>query len=270
MKKMLLVSLCLLLALAAIGCTAMATPAASAPQPEGQPDSQPESLPESHPLPVPPPSNQPHPDEEAQVGLPPLPLMTDPESRLTVADAMLYRGTVTGVATDVPKADGSGVHPLVLTLTQAQGTNFGAPSLQFAIGGDTRLSFDQTVVSDWEGLYLEVFYSYNTRNAPDPDAVYNAIAVNYLGTAQMVITNGTVVEIVPHADKPGEGRYLVSDLANPGFQIFFLYGPDTRFYMNQADIQVGDQLNFYHSAAMTMSLPPQCAAWEIRPYDTNE
>lgn len=258
MKKLLLVTLCLLLATAAIGCTATAATSQPEPSSGSASDSQPPSS-----TVQPPPDSNASSESEAPAGLP---FVNDPDNRLTVADAMQYRGTVTKVSTDVPKADGTGSYALVLTLEQAKGTNFGAPSLQFAIDENTRLGFEVEGEMEWEGAYLEVYYSYMTKNAPDPDAVYDAIAINYLGVAEMVNFNGTVAEIVPHPDKEGEGRYLMTDLENPEYQVFFLYGPQTQFYMNQSDIKVGDQLNIFHSPAMALSLPPQCAAWEIRPY----
>lgn len=179
--------------------------------------------------------------------------------KLSVADAAIYRGTVTAT-------DGGTDSAMVLTLEQAEGTDFGAPSLKFRISDDTRISFPaEDLAGGMTGVYLEIFYGTAPDAKLDATVVHDAIAVNSYIVEGMVNLNGIVKEL-PTETKPGEGSILIEDLNNEGSLVMFHYGADTQFYLDKATLKVGDKLNFFHSPAMTMSLPPQCNAYEIRPY----
>ncbi|MEG2087049.1 MAG: hypothetical protein RR022_02535, partial [Angelakisella sp.] len=75
-----------------------------------------------------------------EVQPPVLPKVTEQKEDVMVADAAIYRGTVTSVVSGTPK-EGDALNELILTLTQAKGTNFGAPSMTFRITENTRISF---------------------------------------------------------------------------------------------------------------------------------
>lgn len=251
MKKLFAIILCVALAAVAVACVANAVPGGSVPPAE------PSTLPATPEDGAPVVGGDPALDANAG-----MPSPTVQEDKLTVADAFLYRGNV--IKSELK--DGK----LVVTLQQATGTNFGAPTLTFGISDDSRISFPAEQLASLDGKYIEVYYSYMTKNAPNPDEVYDAIAVNSYGEEGMVNFNGTVTEIVPDADKPGEGRLLMTGDDGNDFQVYFLYSGETQFYMNFDDIKVGDKLNIFHSPAMAMSMPPQCSAYEIRPFHNAE
>lgn len=249
MKKMLIISFALLLILGLAACTAPPTTDSSAPPIEVLPSSLPESTPDSEP-------------QESQT--PPIP-----------ADAAMYRGTVSDIVSDVGKST------VQFTLTQADGTDFGAPSLKFSFTADTRADFTPE-----GGQYLEVYYGRAPGAPLSADEVHNVITAIQYHSAEMVSFNGTVKAIDPHPDKPGQGWLVMVPLgvdiheaesypesAAPGEpflgnpEIHYSYDKEkTKFYLNFDEIKVGDKLNIFQSGAMTMSLPPQAFAIEVRPY----
>lgn len=185
---------------------------------------------------------------------------TEVYERLYVADAAVYRGTVTSLA---PGSDGG----WVMVLEQAPGTNFGAPSLTFVTDENTRYSFpasklDESIV----GVYLEVFYGIAPGQPLDASAQQKAIGINDYMTADMVNFNGVVMEVSSFDDKPGEGQILTHELGDENNVVAFNYSGETQFYLDFDSIAPGDKLNFFHSPAMTRSLPPQTFALEVRKY----
>ncbi len=79
--------------------------------------------------------------------------------------------------------------------------------------------------------------------------------------ASIFETTGTVTEI-------GE-NYIEAETAQYGTVVFnidestrFHHAVNRRIYTLN-DVKVGDTLSFYHSGAMTMSLPPQTYTYEV-------
>lgn len=244
MKKIFVIVMCLALAAVAVACVATAAPSTSVP---ATPD-------DGEPI------------SSGDNSVPLLPKVIVHDELPPIADTAMYRGTV--ISADTTAKDANGNPAVNVVLKQAEGTNFGAPQLQFTFVDDTRIAFPLETLVSLEGKYLEVYYSYATRNAPDADELYEVLVAECYEDEAMYNFNGTVAEIVPHPDKEGEGRLLMNDMSSDnGFQVYYLYGPDTQFYVNFDEIQVGDKLNIFHSPAMAMSMPPQSAAWEIRPYN---
>lgn len=170
-----------------------------------------------------------------------------------VADAALYRGSVTAVETAEEGA--------LLTLEQAPGTNFGAPSMKFLFTSDTRLSFEEEKLA--QGAYLEIYYGAGSeKSQPVP-----AIGANFYPAADMVNFNGALKAIMENPDKPGEGRLAMVE-AGTGQEVHFNYDKNggTQFYLDFDALQPGDELNIFHRGAYTRSLPPQGFALEVRPY----
>ena len=52
---------------------------------------------------------------------------------------------------------------------------------------------------------------------------------------------------------------------DPMVQFVFHTGDETQFYCNLEDLTEGTLLNIYHKGIMTMSIPPQGVALEVRP-----
>lgn len=165
-----------------------------------------------------------------------------------VADATMYRGTVTNIA---QTASGT-----VLTLAQAIGTNFGAKTMTFLISAMTTGDTDIT-----DGTYVEVFYGRPMRGEFDYTATQDAIGINNLGAANMVNFNGSVLSI----QKDGETitNLTMHDMQN-GEEVIFNVSSDTQMYLAASDLKQGDALNIYHRGMYTLSLPPQSFAVEIQ------
>lgn len=244
MKKMLIISISLLLALGLAACTAPPTSNSSTPPIEILPSSLPESAPES------------------ETQSPPIP-----------ADAAMYRGTVSDTVVTTPKEGDPNQSTYQFTLTQAEGTDFGAPALKFSFTADTRADF-----SPEDGQYLEVYYGRAPGAPLNTDEAHSVITAIQYHSAEMVNFNGMVEAISPHPDKPEQGTLVMAliptsveqSLANPAsdpYIVHFNYdNEETKFYLNFDEIKVGDKLNIFQSGAMTMSLPPQAFAIEVRPY----
>ena len=167
---------------------------------------------------------------------------------LVVADAALYRGTVTQIDGDQ------------ITLEQEPGRDFGQASIQFLLDGETtKCNFDASLLE--EGMYLEIYYG--SGDTADNQVPRNAIAINYLGHVEQCIWNGEVTSL---SDKDGYPTLEIQSLQGDS-SIIFRTGEETKFYLNQNDIQVGDLLNIYYSGILTDSLPPQGFALEVSPYE---
>lgn len=165
-----------------------------------------------------------------------------------VADAAMYRGTVTGLE---EKEDGT-----VITLSQASGTDFGAKTMMFLIDSVTT---GYTDIS--EGNYIEVFYGRPLQGGFDYTDMQGAIGINNLNTADMVNFNGTIQSI----EKDGENitSFAMVDIEN-NQEVVFRISNDTNMYLTASDLKEGDKLNIYHRGMYTLSLPPQGFALEIR------
>lgn len=165
-----------------------------------------------------------------------------------VADAAMYRGTVTGLE---EKEDGT-----VITLSQASGTDFGAKTMMFLISSMTT---GYTDIS--EGNYIEIFYGRPMQGRFDYTDIQNAIGINNLGMADMVNFNGTIQSI----EKDGENitSLTMIDIGN-NQEVVFRISNDTNIYLTASDLKEGNKLNIYHRGIYTLSLPPQGFALEVR------
>ena len=175
--------------------------------------------------------------------------------KVYVADAAMFRGAIVSVE---DSEDGK-----LITLEQAEGTDFGAPKLKFQFTEDTTCSFEESKLTD--GAYLEVFYGLAEGQSIDPEQTYSAIGANIYAEAEMVNFNGTLKEYKPSEDNENEGSLMMEDLKT-GEEVIFHYAEETNFYLDIDQLKQGDQLNIFHSGAYTRSLPPQGSALEVRNY----
>ncbi|MEG0541208.1 MAG: hypothetical protein RR528_02675 [Angelakisella sp.] len=232
MKKLFAISISALLILGLAACGSTPPPTSSAPSISVEPSPPPVSESESG-------------SSNSLPEAPPIP-----------ADAAMYRGTITNVTQEGDNH--------IVTLEQAEGTDFGAPSLKFAFTKDTYAGFTPEV-----GQYLEVYYGRAPGQPLDVAATHNIITAIKYQEAGMVNFNGTLKSVEAHPEKPGQGWLVVESLSAEGMQgeIRFNYGSeDTQFYLNFDELKPGDKLNIFHPGVFTMSLPPQGSALEVRKY----
>ena len=159
-----------------------------------------------------------------------------------VADAALYRGTVT---------ETSGQQ---LTVEQYDGRDYGEVVIVFTLPEEVENAFQ-------EGEYVEIYYGALKELAP---AQADAISVNKLADqAESVVTNGTIKEVTTGED--GTVTDLLLTDSN-GQEVVFHISESTQIYMNAEDLKEGTEISVLHSGAFTMSLPPQGNALEISPW----
>ena len=159
-----------------------------------------------------------------------------------VADAALYRGTVT---------ETSGQQ---LTVEQYDGRDYGEVVIVFTLPEEVENTFQ-------EGEYVEIYYGALKESAP---AQADAISVNKLADqAESVVTNGTIKEVTTGED--GTVTDLLLTDSN-GQEVVFHISESTQIYMNAEDLKEGTEISVLHSGAFTMSLPPQGNALEISPW----
>lgn len=236
-------------ALALLAAFALGGCAASAPQPVPGPDSSASSTsPESIVLPVPESS-----EEEPSEGV-----AGEPQ-RLVVADAAMYRGTVTAVE----EVEEAGSNLLLVTLKSETGTGYTPAVFSVYITADTRLSFEKEKLEP--GAYLEAYYG-----APPAgeQKIANAIAVNLLTPAELSVYNGELVDMQKRDD--GGVSLLLKPLLGEGMEALFHISEDTSVFLNLDELKKGDKLNIYFSGAATFSIPPQSTALELRRYAAPE
>lgn len=210
------------------------------------------SDPSPEPTPAPETSSQ-APEFAAPSSEPPVssrPAQSAPSQTLEPA---VYRGTIQGIVSDK-----SGLH---LTLSQAEGTDFGAPFITALVLPSTNV--DCPVDHLKEGVYLEIHY----KRPLDFDFSYEVAVDSALNLrlAEMRNYNGELLELVPDDGRPGTGTLLMKDF-NSDFTFLFFYNENTLFGLDPASLKAGDRLNIFRAAAATMTNPPQSAAIEIRPY----
>ncbi len=170
--------------------------------------------------------------------------------RLYVADAAMYRGVVQEFAVNDQTGN------TVWILQQVDGTDFGFPELKVEISENTDLGPGAEQVGN--GSYVEIFYG----GKPDSNNQVEAIAVNRLESADMVIYNGVLKSI----QGDSEGQMELESLDGQGTGYIFNFDANTQFYLNKEQLTPGTKLCVFHSAASTRSLPPQSAAYEVRLY----
>lgn len=159
-----------------------------------------------------------------------------------VADAALYRGTVT---------ETSGQQ---LTVEQYDGRDYGEVVIVFTLPEEVENTFQ-------EGEYVEIYYGALKESAP---AQADAISVNKLADqAESVVTNGIIKEVTTSED--GTVTDLLLTDSN-GQEVVFHISESTQIYMNAEDLKEGTEISVLHSGAFTMSLPPQGNALEISPW----
>lgn len=176
--------------------------------------------------------------------------------KVFIADAALYRGTVTAVETT---EEGT-----LLTLEQAPGTDFGSPSRQFLLTEESRLSFKSEQIVP--NVYLEVYYT-----GKNPEEAALILGANFYEAAEMVNFNGTLSSVWESPDRPGQGSLAMVE-RDTGEEVHFNYDKNggTQFYLDFDALQPGDELNIFHQGIYTLSLPPQGIALEVRPYAAPE
>lgn len=172
--------------------------------------------------------------------------------QLFIADSAMYRGTITAME-ETDKGT-------LVTLKQADGTDFGAATQKFLITQDTQTSFEEEMLVN--NAYLEVYY-----NGGSQEEISSVIAANIYEAAEMVNFNGTLKEVLKNPDRPKEGQLVMTDMTT-NEEILFHYDNNggTQFYLNFEELKPGDQLNIFHKGMFTLSLPPQGIAVEVRPY----
>lgn len=180
-------------------------------------------------------STAPTPDEE---------IISIPETTLPVtpADAAMYRGVVSKYAVNAQET--------TFTLTEYEGTDFGKDTIDVLVTDNSMIT--QEIV---DGDYLEIFHGNLQAEKVSP------ISVKKLAPAEIANFNGKLVEIIKNE---GKTDYLISQLGNEENMIVFHINDTTQLYFDEANLKPGDALNVFHSGAVTMSLPGQGNAIEVR------
>lgn len=165
------------------------------------------------------------------------------------ADAAMYRGIVSDYSVSGEQT--------TFTLSEYEGTDFGADSISVLVTRNTIVTdeFTQNTIAD--GDYIEISYG------GIPNDVVSAITAKKLAPADIVNFNGKLVEIIKNGEKTD---YLMSYLNDENHTIIFHINDTTKLYLDQASLKVGDVLNIFHSGAVTMSLPGQGNAIEVRKF----
>lgn len=170
-----------------------------------------------------------------------------------VADAALYRGTITEIQGNVYRME------------MAPGRNYGEEVLLVTMEQDTPVyAIPETGLQT--GDYIEIYYTMLQETYP---AQTTALGVNYLApNAEDVVFNG-VVQSIEQENEEGLAMLLLGD---NGQEALFRTGGQTQIYMDKADIVPGAHLSIFFNGVMTLSLPPQSTADEIAPftYDRTE
>ena len=150
------------------------------------------------------------------------------------ADSALYRGEITEI-----RAEGDAT---VLVLTQAQGTDYGRGSIEATLNADTRINFDLAGLA--EGDYMIVYYGVSPAGGGTPEQV-TAIAAGKLASAATVVVNGSLVSMVPDQAGGSAGAIVIDRFGDMAETLTLRYdsGTGTRFYLNEADLAVGDALS---------------------------
>lgn len=176
---------------------------------------------------------------------------------LYVADAACYRGTVAAIDTAL-----SG--ETIYRLEAFPGSGLDQQLLVTFDGA--RADFDLSEIA--LGDHLEVFYQ-----PPQEEGCgltcYEVIAANRLMPAEAVYYNGILTGIEEGED--GETDLVMvpegtseDQWEDPMIQFVFHVGEGTQFYCASDALAPGSLLNIYHRGVMTMSIPPQGAALEVR------
>ena len=180
---------------------------------------------------------------------------------LYVADASRYRGTVASIDTVL-----SG--ETIYKLEAFQGSGLPEQLLVTLEGADAGFDLSEIALGD----HLEVYYNPPAEEEGEACAItcYPAIAVNKLMPAEAVYYNG-ILTAVQEKEDGSVDLVMVPEgtpqdqWEDPMVQFVFHTGDETQFYCNLEDLTEGTLLNIYHKGIMTMSIPPQGVALEVRP-----
>lgn len=170
-----------------------------------------------------------------------------PPSRPMVADAALYRGTI------------SEINDTGYLLTAAPGTNFGKETLTVTTDENTNFATPKEELN--VGDYVEIYYGASPAGGPVPEPV-SAITLARLSTDwKLVLFNGKIaaLDLTPTEGNPS----LLLEEEN-GNQVLFWIGEETQVYCNLENLKMGDQMNVFYSGVLTRSLPGQGTALELR------
>lgn len=180
---------------------------------------------------------------------------------LYVADASRYRGTVASIDTVL-----SG--ETIYKLEAFQGSGLPEQLLVTLEGADAGFDLSEIALGD----HLEVYYNPPAEEEGEACAItcYPAIAVNKLMPAEAVYYNGILTAVQEKEDGSVDLVMVPEGTAqdqweDPMVQFVFHTGDETQFYCNLEDLTEGTLLNIYHKGIMTMSIPPQGVALEVRP-----
>lgn len=174
------------------------------------------------------------------------------DEKVVIMDAALYRGSVIKIE---ETEEGS-----LITLEQADGTDFGSDTMTFLVDDATTGLTDAV-----EGDYVEYFYGRSMDGDFDYSNTQNAIGMNHLGNAEMVNFNGTVASIQKTDTPDGstvESITMIDSLNDQ--EVVFNIHDETQLYLTIEDVNEGDALNIYHKGIYTRSMPPQGIPLEIR------
>lgn len=178
---------------------------------------------------------------------------SDPDAGSESAAPAVYRGTIRSI---LQSEDGT--H---LTLEQAEGTDFGAPSVRALITPATQTDFELEELK--EGVYLEIHFL--CARGFDFSSEIPVESARNLRLSEMRNYNGELLEFTPDEEKPGCGTLLMKAL-DSDFTFLFFYTENTQFFPDPSALKPGDRLNIFRAAAATMTSPPQGAALEVRYY----
>ena len=135
-------------------------------------------------------------------------------------------------------------------------------------GADAGFDLSEIALGD----HLEVYYNPPAEEEGEACAItcYPVIAVNRLMPAEAVYYNGILTAVQEKEDGSVDLVMVPEGTAqdqweDPMVQFVFHTGDETQFYCNLEDLTEGTLLNIYHKGIMTMSIPPQGVALEVRP-----
>lgn len=172
--------------------------------------------------------------------------------KIIVADAAMYRGTITNIKTD------KALNTVDITLKRADGTAFTPATAVFTLDNNTKMNFKREELA--KGQYIELYYG---KPANEGEAA-KAIAVNWLNPSDMTIFNGEIVEFMKNDRTDGYSLRLKP--IGRGMETVFHISDDTQMYVSLSDLQVGDKVNIFYNGVATMSIPPQSNAAELHRY----
>lgn len=182
------------------------------------------------------------------------------EAPAEAADRMAEEGltVVSGVLEDVAVNDKG---QTVWMLRPDEGADGSALKLVF----DDTASYEMDLAGLANGVHLQIAYE-TPENADAELKVVKAAPVQSEGDMTQIF-EGTVKEITPDPEKPGEGQILMQPLegAESTMEWIFNYSAETTFPTEKGieDVKTGDRLDMSFNGVATRSIPPQSFAQHI-------